>query len=175
MFTIRFNKSRNFDAKLCKRTIIKDNRLEPLCKWPILKQMLKPMLLIIYYRFYLFLFFFIQKSGFLMTERSGEIALPNVWLAWNGTDIETALTVKSTLGVTLSANVPGGIKIPYFTQKDMYLYYQRSCHSKFWGTCLVAKEVCLPACDKRIWNWKNWCYFGDFDSRLDKRGLLFPG
>ena len=108
-------------------------------------------------------------------ERSGEIALPNVWVAWNGTDIETALTVKSTLGVTLSANVPGGIKIPYFTQKDMYLHYQRSCHSKFWGTFLVAKEVCLPACDKRIWNWKNWCYFGDFDSRLDKRGLLFPG
>ena len=47
-------------------------------------------------------------------EGSGEIALLNVWLAWKGTDIKTASTVKWTLGVTLSANVPGDIKIPYF-------------------------------------------------------------
>ena len=94
--------------------------------------------------FFVFVFLHTKIRFSYDIERSGEIALPNVWVAWNGTDIETALTVKSTLGVTLSANVPGGIKIPYFTQKDMYLHYQRSCHSKFWGTFLVVKEVYQP-------------------------------
>ena len=60
-----------------------------------------------------FVFFHTKIRFSYEIEGSSEIALLNVWLAWKGTDIETASTVKST-GVTLSANVPGGIKIPYF-------------------------------------------------------------
>ena len=64
---------------------------------------------------FVFVFFFHTKIRFSYEmEGSGEIALLNVWLAWKGTDIKTASTVKWTLGVTLSANVPGDIKIPYF-------------------------------------------------------------